>query len=584
MSDEVSTPFENGSLCAQIGNGSLCDQVGNNNDINTVNTGTNVNDSMTQCAPPSNANVNDRVTFNHLSVMERRQMIKRARHTPHRTKDASQKYQKRDGDGQSESSSDDSSCRSSSSSSSSSLSPSANPSADPSTKSAESDEMRKEHGHDEPEKEYGHGGYHRAYVGDVLHGGKYVLEKKLGFGYFSTVWLASDTTKHVSDPNKCVAIKISKSKDTFLEAAEDEVVFLEKLKDTVFSTRLLDKFVLWGPNGKHYCLVFEMMWKDVLYLIRKFNYKGLPVKLIKVIAYQVLCGMEEMHSHNIIHTDVKPENFLISLPYDLNIDALSAEREEYKRTRAQHQKWTSYFERTNSMRTMNKNQRRRMAEKTKTINISSVPSPETLREMANTCYRLQRMNPPTELDKSKNLVIKVADFGNACWTHKHNSSDISTRQYRSPEALLGYPYSTGVDIFSCGCMFFELATGTYLFSPKRGSDINRRNEVHLAQMQETIGIIPRYMIQEGKYGRNYFNRRCEFLHEHVAASTNPLSSLLQHHKFDPTEIKMFADFLSHLVDLNPKTRWTATMAKRHPWLEAVHLDYEKRGLSVFKLQ
>ena len=31
---------------------------------------------------------------------------------------------------------------------------------------------------------------------------------------------------------------------------------------------------------------------------------------------------------------------------------------------------------------------------------------------------------------------KLVDFGNACWTHKHFTSDIQTRQYRCPEVCL----------------------------------------------------------------------------------------------------------------------------------------------------
>jgi hypothetical protein len=29
--------------------------------------------------------------------------------------------------------------------------------------------------------------------------------------------------------------------------------------------------------------------------------------------------------------------------------------------------------------------------------------------------------------------VVIVDLGNACWTHKHFSEDIQTRQYRSPE-------------------------------------------------------------------------------------------------------------------------------------------------------
>ena len=28
---------------------------------------------------------------------------------------------------------------------------------------------------------------------------------------------------------------------------------------------------------------------------------------------------------------------------------------------------------------------------------------------------------------------KIVDFGNGCWTHKHFTDDIQTRQYRCPE-------------------------------------------------------------------------------------------------------------------------------------------------------
>lgn len=37
------------------------------------------------------------------------------------------------------------------------------------------------------------GGYHRVHIGDNFKGGKYKVTKKLGWGHFSTVWLANDT-------------------------------------------------------------------------------------------------------------------------------------------------------------------------------------------------------------------------------------------------------------------------------------------------------------------------------------------------------------------------------------------------------
>ena len=36
------------------------------------------------------------------------------------------------------------------------------------------------------------GGYRVAYPNEKIHEGRYVLRRKLGFGFFSTVWLALD--------------------------------------------------------------------------------------------------------------------------------------------------------------------------------------------------------------------------------------------------------------------------------------------------------------------------------------------------------------------------------------------------------
>lgn len=50
---------------------------------------------------------------------------------------------------------------------------------------------------DEGFDSYRKGGYHAVRVGDQFAGGRYVAQRKLGWGQFSTVWLAYDTTTSV---------------------------------------------------------------------------------------------------------------------------------------------------------------------------------------------------------------------------------------------------------------------------------------------------------------------------------------------------------------------------------------------------
>jgi serine/threonine protein kinase len=50
---------------------------------------------------------------------------------------------------------------------------------------------------DEGFDSYRKGGYHAVRVGDQFAGGRYIAQRKLGWGQFSTVWLAYDTTTSV---------------------------------------------------------------------------------------------------------------------------------------------------------------------------------------------------------------------------------------------------------------------------------------------------------------------------------------------------------------------------------------------------
>lgn len=50
---------------------------------------------------------------------------------------------------------------------------------------------------DEGTDDYRRGGYHAVRIGDSFKGGRYVVQRKLGWGHFSTVWLAWDSLMSV---------------------------------------------------------------------------------------------------------------------------------------------------------------------------------------------------------------------------------------------------------------------------------------------------------------------------------------------------------------------------------------------------
>ncbi|KAJ1938724.1 serine/threonine protein kinase, CMGC, partial [Linderina pennispora] len=86
---------------------------------------------------------------------------------------------------------------------------------------------------DEPEVEeediedYCKGGYHPVKLGDQFKDKRYKVVRKLGWGHFSTVWLAYDREKDIH-----VALKIVKSAAHYTEAAKDEMELCQRAVDS----------------------------------------------------------------------------------------------------------------------------------------------------------------------------------------------------------------------------------------------------------------------------------------------------------------------------------------------------------------
>jgi serine/threonine protein kinase len=102
----------------------------------------------------------------------------------------------------------------------------------------------------------------------------------------------------------------------------------------------------------------------------------------------------------------------------------------------------------------------------------------------------------------KNLespVIKVIDFGSACHENQTVYTYIQSRFYRSPEVLLGLPYTSSIDIWSLGCIAAELFLGLPLFPGS--SEYNQ-----VSRIVEMLGILPGHMIEKGKQAHQFFEK------------------------------------------------------------------------------
>ncbi|GMM34338.1 hypothetical protein DASC09_016630 [Saccharomycopsis crataegensis] len=520
--------------------------------------------------------------------------------------------------------------------------------------------------------DYRAGGYHPTKIGDVC-GDKqqYQIVRKLGWGHFSTVWLASNTITKTY-----IALKIIKSADKYKSAAIDEIKLLRRSGQgsddhpgKKHVVKLLDYFLLAGPNGEHVCMVFELLGENMLSLIYKFRdlysqykdltdstspssskekdqslssslnesastlslndsmsfgeastnvfaldkvfkdyYGGLPLSLVKRISKQMLLALDYLHREcGLIHTDLKPENILIEIRNVGRVVELVRQEERIIRfhrrqnsskslsgisttstvnsTFCQKNNQASGFQSSNSIGSSPNKKKLSI-----TTNLSSstlfqdglttatrrnstpirtskpLPSPilrkssiwsccygeensatsnrndsrgsqidtdssispfdrfrftsESVENMSNSFGKLsvnnlneepsisnlsRQLRPsenPFDVDlgnlKDLRLLedeleeldeyinIKIADLGNACFVDYHFTDSIQTREYRSPEILVQAPWGCSTDIWSAGCIVFELITGSFAFRPNTKTSSMDRDSEHLSKIIGTV--------------------------------------------------------------------------------------------------
>lgn len=178
---------------------------------------------------------------------------------------------------------------------------------------------------------------------------------------------------------------------------------------------------------------------------------------------------------------------------------------------------------------------------------------------------------PKSVRRMRDSRVKLIDFGSATFEWEHHSSIVSTRHYRAPEVIMETSWSHPCDVWSIGCIIFELFQGHTLFQ-------THDNREHLAMMEKTLGReIPIYLARRSKTkffnpisGRliwdvtsseaRYTNLHCKTLSQYTKQSTISTNN-------DEKDIVDMYDLIARMLDYDPAFRINLKDALKHSFFD-----------------
>ncbi|KIL85191.1 cmgc srpk protein kinase [Fusarium avenaceum] len=392
---------------------------------------------------------------------------------------------------------------------------------------------------------YRPGGYHPVNLGDMLNNGQYKVIRKLGEGSFSIVWLAHDLIN-----SRYVAVKILVSDETKQSHELQILHHLAKvapLEGPQRTTQLLAEFEHKGPNGTHKCLVFEPMGPSLCQMLLELDEEysfgretKYPLQMAKRILRDALEGLAFLHKNGICQADFQPGNLLFSVR---NIDSCDEEAlcqvgkpdEDYRIERIDGKKdrW----------------------------------APEYL-------WRAEPLTNFTSIDE--NLKVKLADMGGAYFLNDPPQKPVTPIGLRSPELVLKGEFNMAQDIWSFGCLIFELIAGRPLFYVF-GPDEDNLDDEHLLEITDRLGQLPDELYSHWKTSSRYYTEdgtKYNCMIGGVPEGREPLmleqSSMEQaFDKESPVMTKEEADEIKKLIrwilQYDPAKRPSAKDILCHPW-------------------
>ncbi|KAK2963870.1 putative serine/threonine protein kinase [Blattamonas nauphoetae] len=531
----------------------------------------------------------------------------------------------------------------------------------------------------ESQSEYKPGGYYPVKL-NVPIADSIIPRHKLGWGQFSTVWLCEN-----KKTGKYAAVKIIRSASNYSYAGKIEEDFLrliskEDPENNHHVSHLLNSFWIHGDFGQHRCIAMEPLGLNLLALQRLYQdindpplnrnprsmmarslgtnttfprIFGVPLPIAKLIIIQLLIALSFIHKPpvSLIHTDVKAENVLLAWPVvyceqNGSASAWFGDRDPVSKSSTpvdgpDEKLFSKYLVKLadfgNAIR--NPGSAKDVLTRRKTDSLNS--RRKGVNYGISNHFGMRRDTPLVGMDDRRLDNEKGDSQGRfdplrfllpTPLTPPHR---IQTRHYRAPEAILGCTPSPAADIWSVGCVAFEMVTGRVLFTPQgseeramqdlsdewdldeeavdeneMGKETTRtdliydRDEEHLSLIQSLLFCPPpTNLLNSSFWGNDLYDSRKRELKRGRKRGKRRLADLimgwtpLERSKelerkskgklvsnvdalLYPRDVLDFEAFLGACLTWSPLSRWTAQELLQHPFLTLTRPNWEYDGECV----
>ena len=389
-----------------------------------------------------------------------------------------------------------------------------------------------------------------SFEGEILE--EYNIIKLIGRGSYSGVWLAFC----ISDL-KYYAIKIQNPED--YNDGIEEINILKKLPHKEHLLKLKRYFIKNKKSDKYLCSVYDLHYCDLSTIMKKYK-DGLPIDIVKKIFYQIVTSLYILHDRKLTHCDMKTDNILVkgtNMEDQFFIDKYNeySFTETYKKAKIKH--WCEFLKKDISKIKNMKSADKLMIRK----QIHSDFTNKIIELYESKKSLINKFDNSDEI--IKNINITLADFGATCTNDQFYESQFGTRYYMSPEVILMGKISQKVDIWSLGCIMYELITGEILFDPKKDKKYSR-DYYHLIEITKISRRFSGNFLKTTKHYKKFFDKNFEVIDTEYSEYYD-LNELFEKVK-DDKEKKLIIDLSKKMLKINPKERISSKDILSHEWL------------------